>query len=71
MEFLSNDRTWFTLDQANIWYRKLGEGRGGPEVETEDCFEKTFFFKFSNGSDPQKESKKAMDNMKSPNISGG
>lgn len=32
---LSSDRTWFVVGQANIWYRKLGEGTGGPEVETD------------------------------------
>lgn len=50
VEFLSNDRTRFILDQANIWCRKLGEERGGLEVKTEDCLEQTFFVKFSDGS---------------------
>lgn len=33
VEFLLNGRTWFLFDQANVWYRKLGDGRRGPEVE--------------------------------------
>lgn len=43
VESLSNDRSWFIWDQANIWCRKLGEGREGPEVKIDRRLLRTDF----------------------------
>lgn len=43
VESLSNNRTWFIWDQTNIWCRKPGEGRGGPEMKVDRRLLRTYF----------------------------
>jgi hypothetical protein len=35
IEFLSNEKTCFILDQVKMWYRKLRKGKRIPEIEAE------------------------------------